>query len=88
MQFGQIVYNVVQNVEKGDIMSIIMAKKKKEPKRYPSRENTRYVALPLSMYEILESLGAREERSTSWIARKAIREFLERQKLLPPQQET
>ena len=69
-------------------MATTMAKKKPvgkpgERKRYPSRENTRYVALPLALYEVLEVIGLEEDRSISWLARKAVREFLERHGRMP-----
>ena len=74
-----------------------MAKRKKptdgngeEPKkRYPSREKTRYVALPLELYEALEGYAAKrsdedDTRSVSWAARVAIRRFLVGEGLWPP----
>lgn len=66
----------------------VMAKSKKKPDdkpvRYPSRENTRYVAVPLAMYEVLKRIADADERSTSFVARKAIREYLEKLKMWPP----
>lgn len=50
----------------------------KKPKRYPSREGYRYVLIPKELWEFLEGLAKDQDRSVSWYARKAIREFKER----------
>jgi len=51
-----------------------------KPKRYPSRANVKYVGISLDLYQQLQDVGEQEDRSASWLARKAIREFLERRK--------
>jgi hypothetical protein len=80
-----------------------MAKRKKKPddavpepidpgagkKRYPSREKTRYVALPLDLYEVLEKYAKSrsdedDQKSVSWAARVAVRRFLTGEGLWPP----
>jgi hypothetical protein len=71
-------------------MPATMAKKK--PKReqapadppkqsYPSRKNTRYVALPRKLHEALTDYARKhsdedDTKSISWAARKAVRKFL------------
>ena len=60
-----------------------------EKKRYPSRENTRYVAIPKALYEALEQYAkARsdedERKSVSWAARVLIRRGLTDEKMWPP----
>jgi len=53
--------------------------KKQKPKRYPSRDKVKYVPVPLDMWDALEELGKTDDRSVSYMARKAIREFLKRE---------
>lgn len=53
-----------------------------QKKRPLSRENTRYLALPVKLYELLEQYAADQsdedtKRSISWAGRKAVRKFLE-----------
>lgn len=60
----------------------VMAKERKPKKpRPPSRENTRYVAIPLGMYNGLAAYAksrsdADDTKSVSWAGRVAIRRFL------------
>jgi hypothetical protein len=54
-----------------------MAKKKPGGKRYPSRDNTKYVGLPLAMWRVLKAVGQEQERSASYMARKAVQAMLE-----------
>lgn len=67
----------------------IMSKKKQPPEgdepkpRYPSREKTKYVAITLDDWKYLESLGRIRDRSASYLARIAIREYRERNPLPP-----
>lgn len=69
-------------------MVATMAKRKppEEPpvKRYPSRDNIKYVALPLELWERLKGLADDEDRSVSWMVRKAVRELLDRQSSAGP----
>ena len=58
-------------------------------KRYPSREKTRYVALPLDLYAVLEQFARSrsdedDQKSVSWAARVAVRRFLTGEGLWPP----
>lgn len=58
-----------------------MAKKKTEPskgKRYPSRDNTKYVGIPVKLHGQMERLADLDDRSTTYMVVKAVREFLER----------
>lgn len=52
--------------------------KKRPTKKYPSREKVSYVGIPRELKEALEEEAKKDERSTSWMARKAIKEFLSR----------
>lgn len=66
-------------------MALTVANKPKKPdgdkpKQYPSRANVKYVGISLDLYEQLQQIGEQEDRSASWLARKAIREYLERRK--------
>ena len=54
-----------------------MAEPKKK-KRFPSRDKVKYIPIPTDIWDALKSLGAPDERSVSYMARKAMREFLER----------
>ncbi len=79
----------------------VMAKKNPQPeppqepepepsKRPPSREKLRYVAIPIEMHAGLIEYARQhsdedEDKSISWAARRAVREFLLRNKLWPPQ---
>jgi len=56
---------------------------KKKAKRYPSRDKVKYVPIPIEMWEELDSLGKPDERSVSYMTRKAIRELIERAKESP-----
>lgn len=51
---------------------------KKKAKRFPSRDKVKYVPIPVEMWAELESIGKPDERSVSYMTRKAIRQFLER----------
>lgn len=78
----------------------VMAKKQNKPaatsdaeeqKRYPSRENTKYVALPINLYRALEQYAKDhstedDDKSISWAARVAVRKFLTEEgvKIPPP----
>lgn len=58
-------------------------------KRYPSRENTRYLAVPRAIYEALERYARSrsdedEAKSVSWAGRVAIRKFLTAEGFWPP----
>jgi predicted Zn-dependent protease len=60
-----------------------------EPKRYPSRDKVRYVAIPLELHEALDKYAKDNSdednvKSISWAARVAIRRFLRSEGLLPP----
>lgn len=60
-----------------------------DPKRYPSREKTRYVAVPAQIHEALKEYARKhsdqdDEKSISWAARRLLREALERAGLWPP----
>ena len=51
------------------------------PERPPSRENTRYIAIPLDLYEALQRFAESrsdedDKKSISWAGRVAIRKFL------------
>ncbi len=52
-------------------------KAKPEPKRHPSRDKVRYVALPLLMHRALKGVGKQDDRSVSYMTRKAVRMLLE-----------
>lgn len=67
---------------------IDMAKKKTDTdaKRYPSRDKVKYVAVPVEYWDVLNDIGGEEERSVSYMAKIAIREFLERRNRLPSKQ--
>lgn len=54
-----------------------------KPTRYPSREKVKYVAVPVEFWDILEAMGKPDDRSVSYMVRKALREFLERNNKLP-----
>jgi hypothetical protein len=61
----------------------------KPKKRYPSREKTRYVALPRDLYAVLEQYAKSrsdedDQKSVSWAARVAVRRFLSGEGLWPP----
>lgn len=63
--------------------------KKGGKKQYPSRANTKYLAVPKRYYEALEKYAAEhsdedDEKSVSWAARVAIRAFLTEAGLWPP----
>jgi hypothetical protein len=58
----------------------------KKPPRYPSRAAVKYVGIPKEFWDILEAMGAPDDRSVAWMARKAIREYLERNGQLPKKQ--
>lgn len=63
----------------------VMAKRNSTPEPTPeptpnSRSNTAYVGISRQQYEALQKLAEAEDRSASWMARKAVREFLERHK--------
>jgi hypothetical protein len=52
-----------------------------ESKRFPSRENTRYVGLPIHLYELVEQFAKDhsdeyDEKSISWAARILIHKAL------------
>jgi hypothetical protein len=58
------------------------------PKRFPSRENTRYVGIPLELYRALEKFAEAksdqdDRKSVAWAARRAIRKMLTDEGLLP-----
>lgn len=58
-------------------------------KRYPSRENTKYVAIPLELHEALQAYADSrsdedDKKSVTWAARVAIRKFLTDIGLWPP----
>lgn len=63
-------------------MSAVATKKPKpdadgdSAKRYPSRENIRYVGLPKELYEALKKHAESQERSASWMAMKFVRDGL------------
>jgi hypothetical protein len=58
-----------------------MAKSKKEPDSDMedgiNRANVKYVAIPVELWQRLRTFAKADERSVSWAARKAIREFLD-----------
>lgn len=58
-------------------------------KRYPSRENTRYLGVRLDIYEALQRYASDqsddvETRSASWAARLALVQFLTEKGYWPP----
>jgi hypothetical protein len=60
-----------------------------EKRRPPSRENLRYVAIPLQLHQALEQYAKDhsnedETKSISWAARVAIRKFLVAEGRWPP----
>ncbi len=81
------------NATQGETRMGLMAKKKNPPeptpdppepsKRYPSRDNLRYVALPLDLYNYLVQYAAEhgsedDTKSISWAARVAVRDYSKR----------
>jgi hypothetical protein len=58
--------------------NMLLMAEKKPGKRYPSRDKVKYVPIPLDMWQALKARGEPDERSVSFMARKAIREFLTR----------
>lgn len=46
-------------------------------KRYPSRDQTKYVALPLDVWTKLKALADADDRSVSWMAKRAVLEYIE-----------
>jgi hypothetical protein len=54
-----------------------MAKKKGSGKGL-GRENLKYVGLPSDLWEQLAALAETQDRSVSWMARQAVKEYLER----------
>ena len=64
-------------------MPATMTKKKaadEEPEDIPEtpvggRQALKYVALPTDLWQYLKDLADTEERSVSWVARKAVREW-------------
>jgi hypothetical protein len=63
-------------------MTVTMAKKRKETDP-PSgrRADVKYVAIPLELWRKLKELADRDERSVSWVARRAVKEFLSQREL-------
>lgn len=70
-----------------------MGKEKKpegqEPKRYPSRENVKYLAVPAELYEALARFAKSksdedDKKSVSWAGRVALRKFLTQEGFWPP----
>ena len=57
-------------------MVLMIADKKPKPK-FPSREKVKYVPIPKEMWAELETMGEADERSVSYMVRKAIRFFLD-----------
>jgi hypothetical protein len=55
-----------------------MAKKKPTGKtpRYPSRDRVKYVPIPIELWAKLDVLGKPDERSVSYMTRKAIRKLI------------
>jgi len=51
---------------------------KKKAKRYPSRDRVKYIPVAVEQWDRLEELGKPDERSVSYMVRRAIREMLER----------
>jgi hypothetical protein len=86
--------------EELDSMSPTVAKKKPKPepptppeteppKRYPSRENVRYLGLPADLYAALERYARSksdedDSKSVSWAGRRAVRKFLVDEGFWPP----
>jgi hypothetical protein len=58
-------------------------KQRTASKRFPSRENTKYVGIPRELWDILDGLAESDERSVAYFAKKYIREGLERDGKLP-----
>lgn len=61
------------------------------PKRYPSRENTRYVGLSVELYELVKKYAADhsdadEEKSISWATKRLIRKALTAEGYIKPPQ--
>lgn len=58
-------------------------------KRYPSRENVRYLALPVELYEAIGRFAQAhsdedEKRSISWAGRRLVRKALSDEGFWPP----
>lgn len=49
-----------------------------EKKKYPSRTRVKYLLIPVEMHEELSRIAEEEERQLSVVAKRAVREFLER----------
>jgi predicted transcriptional regulator len=54
-----------------------MAKEKPRTKKFPSREGIKYIPLPVELWERLAAIGKKDERSVSFMGRKAVRKFVE-----------
>lgn len=68
-----------------------MAKKPPKPpnesepaKRYPSRDRTKYVAIPLEEWAQLKALADEQDRSVSYMAKQAVRKLLAEVGRWPP----
>lgn len=46
----------------------------------PGRKRVKYVALPIALWEELDRIAKDNERSVSWVARQAVKQYLERRK--------
>ncbi len=57
-------------------------KAKKPAKRPPSRDNYVYVYIPRALADQLQAIAAQQDRSLSYMAKKAVEHFIESQ---PPQ---
>src|SRR5436305_1291579 len=65
-------------VREAGTMLGVMPRKSDSKRGANSRANTVYVGISREQYELLEQLAKADDRSVSWMARKAIREFLDR----------
>ena len=73
-------YNMVECIKESPTM-LSMAKEKKTKAKVKKYKN---VGLPLSIWEELKEVGDASERSVNWMARRAVREFLDRRKQQEP----
>ena len=61
-------------------MSPTMTKKKDSTgKRYPSRENTKYIAIPVDLWEAIRKRAERDDRSVSATAKRMLRRQIQEQ---------
>lgn len=61
-------------------MSVMAKKKPTNAKKpvYPSRENVKYTSLPKHLWDILNAMAEKEERSVAYFVRKYVTDGLKR----------